>query len=75
MKSRSSAWAQKTLAKKLATLWFVLFFTTIALFVVGALLGAIVYAHIDLGFYHALPLTIRIVVFSLSLWAYLVLEY
>ena len=64
-------WAKKSLAEKLASIWLIGLFSTIALAVTGAVFGAIIYAEISLGFRTCAPLNIGIAVVLitwLALW-------
>jgi len=68
---RRARWAKKSLGEKLANIWLIGLFSTMALAVTGALFGAIIYAEIDLGFRTCVPLNIGIaavLITWLALW-------
>ena len=68
---KRARWAKKSLAEKLASIWLIGLFSTMALAVTGALFGAIIYAEISLGFRTCAPLNIGIAVVLitwLALW-------
>ena len=71
---RRAKWQGKSLAEKFAVIWLSLLCGAIGIAIVGGMLTVIIYAYIDLGFYHALPLTIGIVVLLLTFASYLILE-
>ena len=68
---RRAHWAKKSLDEKLASIWLIGLFSTLALAVTGVLFGAIIYAEISLGFRTCVPLNIGIAVVLttwLALW-------
>lgn len=68
---RRARWAKKSLAEKLASIWLIGLFSTMALAVTVVLFGVIIYAEISLGFRTCAPLNIGIAVVLttwLALW-------